>query len=100
MGVSFYVCGSCGDTFCDAGHYMCCDACGYKIGPCCCDNLRYKEEQEDGEWYETEIIEDCPGCAGELTTTYYLTPCDFKVFKTRDEAEKNSAYVVLIEVPN
>lgn len=100
MGVDWFSCSACGDTFPDCGYYIQCEACGYMFGPCCGSSLCHKEIEEQGEIFDSETIEDCPGCAGQLTTTYYLTPENFKVYKTREAAEKHSQYIVPIEVPH
>lgn len=46
MGVDFYACNYCEETFCDAGYYFSCD-CGYHYCDNKCGDRKTDEEDED-----------------------------------------------------
>lgn len=46
MGVDFYTCQNCEETFCDAGYYFSCE-CGYHYCSNECGGRQYAEDNED-----------------------------------------------------
>lgn len=73
MGVDFYACEHCGDTFPDCGTYIHCEH-GHRIGPCCFPLAEGKKFQRVDHWpgdqtvelddYSTAVAEAfCPVCA-------------------------------------
>lgn len=73
MGVDFYACENCGDTFPDCGTYIHCEH-GHRIGPCCFPLAEGKKFQRVDRWpgdqtvesddYSTAVAEAfCPVCA-------------------------------------
>jgi hypothetical protein len=60
MGVDWYVCQKCGQTFCDAGDYASCEGCGSMFGPCCMDECCDERDEE------TDEIHSCVVCRKEL----------------------------------
>ena len=71
MGVDYYSCDNCGETFPDCGIYIHCEN-GHRIGPCCFPKVngrytgRWPEDQttEDAPDYGTAVMENrCPVCA-------------------------------------
>jgi DNA-directed RNA polymerase subunit RPC12/RpoP len=64
MGVDFYVCQSCGDTFPDCGPYWSCEECGNHICSRCEKTIIKRDEET-----ETDI---CPFCTNEILSDYEL----------------------------
>lgn len=70
MGVDFYPCSECGETFCDVGPYASCDDCGemlcescmnkYDIGGRMANIAAHEEDYEDDE---DDEYSQCPFCA-------------------------------------
>lgn len=68
MGVDFYACHICGETFADCGDYITCGNCDNLIGPCCMDGQetkygRISENHEKFDWYEDYALNSCDKCA-------------------------------------
>lgn len=67
MGVDFYNCNLCNETFCDAGNYYCCGGCTEYI----CEDCYPKQIKTYGHCKSEEMIEDygeditdaCDGCS-------------------------------------
>lgn len=57
MGVDWYTCANCRETYPDCGYCWTCTQ-GHGIGPCCLDERKEYERDEDG--YITP--QDCPCC--------------------------------------
>ena len=64
MGVDYYSCHECGDTFPDCGNYYPCD-CGFSY---CCEECADKETTEP-ENDDDEGINTCKYCRNEAVTT-------------------------------
>jgi len=65
MGVDYYVCDNCGETFPDCGDYRQCEN-GHYIGPCCFPKRSgFPEEQmtESDDYGDCVKTEYCPVCA-------------------------------------
>jgi DNA-directed RNA polymerase subunit RPC12/RpoP len=65
MGVDWYPCANCGDTFPDCGHYWSCETCGHMICSRCEKEIIKRDE-------ETEDEDVCPFCNDEIATDYEL----------------------------
>lgn len=62
MGVDFYACHHCGDTFCDAGYYFSCEGCGEFY---CSNECGAKQTAEEPENYD-----DNPSWEDQTTCRY------------------------------
>lgn len=81
MGVDYYVCDNCGDTFCDAGPFGACEHCDNMMCPSCCakfdvgtmwcDFADEELTEEAREEYEMGY-DQCPFCCGKVTTDEQL----------------------------
>lgn len=85
MGVDYYPCTHCGDTFCECGYYVICETCDQRW---CTDECAEK----DGFRYEDEDRNNstCKFCRGEDTDdTSLLDFCLKQLGKTREEIVKD-----------
>jgi hypothetical protein len=83
MGVDYYSCVKCGETFSDAGDYASCEGCGSMFGPCCMDECC---DERDEETYE---IHSCVVCRKELIPDAALVAFLLGFTgMTREEAER------------
>jgi hypothetical protein len=62
MGIDYYACNNCGDTFPDCGHYVSCECgqhwCSYSCAEA--DGYKYEEyEDEDGDMFEESTCNFC-----------------------------------------
>ena len=72
MGVDFYACDICHDTFPDCGDYVSCE-CGGKFCSNDCASMDYAVYDDNGECIEGEDGEgNCVLCRGEAATDYDL----------------------------
>lgn len=75
MGVDYYACEHCGETFPDCGEYMRCER-GHMIGPCCfhllgdCEDDKFVDDSDYG--CDTIKEEFCPVCKAGGTTEQRL----------------------------
>jgi len=70
MGVDFYACSQCRDTFPDCGVFSSCETCGEMLCPRCMTQLsvgsRLMDEPDEDD--ADEGYEQCPFCAKQLAS--------------------------------
>jgi hypothetical protein len=71
MGVDWYACEHCGDTFPDAGYFVSCEGCGtYWCSDECAEADGFKPVRDDDD---DEIIEStCGHCRGDIISDWDL----------------------------
>jgi hypothetical protein len=75
MGVDYYACNNCGDTFPDCGYYVSCECGQHWCSESCAEADGHKKEDyidEDGEVYEGEGESSCSFCREEDFEDYEL----------------------------
>src|ERR1700712_889579 len=68
MGVSFYPCASCNQTFTTSGDFHSCDSCGLMFCVNCFDDEGFKWLDEDTKQYEEAKLKACPICSQRIVT--------------------------------
>lgn len=106
MGVDYYVCAYCGETFPDAGYYVSCEECGthwcsdscakeegYVKQHCTKEGFSIDDERHCGEGHEychekcKYFVQDsCGSCRGEIIEDYELL--DFALDKLKLSREE------------
>ena len=86
MGVDFYACSICGDTFPDCGHYGTCANCEERICSFCNDKQEEKygtveEDSDDAVYFGDSALLECDLCSSKVVhdkdiTNYLLKICN------------------------
>lgn len=85
MGVDFYTCANCGDTFPDCGYYFSCYTCSHHFCSNTCGGRKVEERPDDPP--NMEEITTCILCRKEDATDYQLLQFLLKHFNiTRQQA--------------
>lgn len=86
MGVDWYSCSSCGDTFPDCGYFVTCEGCGtHWCTDECAEKDGYRVEEIDEDTEENS----CKFCRGEDAEDYELVKFMLSYFNvTREEMVK------------
>jgi len=61
MGVDFYACENCGETFCDAGYYFRCE-CGSRFCSDVCGDKKLIQAESEDEVCDDEYLDEISSC--------------------------------------
>ena len=87
MGVDFYACDSCGETFNDCGDYAHCETCGQLLCPDCMNKygVGHSMADIDADEQGDDNFDQCPFCAKKIVSDNTLLEFALKKLNTTKE---------------